>query len=95
MAAKQAKAGGAGKGKGKATKTETQARGPRAGTKGEQVLGLLKRDKGATIEELAKAVRWQAHSVRGFMSGTLKKKQGLTIRSEKIEGRGRVYSIAA
>ena len=41
------------------------------------------------------ATGWQAHSVRGAMSATLKKKLGLTITSEKIEGRSRVYRIAA
>lgn len=65
----------------------------RAGTKGGQVMDLLKRPKGATIEELAKATGWQAHSVRGFLSGNVKKKQGLTVTSEKVEGKGRVYRL--
>ena len=67
----------------------------RTGTKGAQVTDLLKRLKGATIGELAKATGWQAHSVRGFLSGNLKKKQGLTVTSEKIEGKGRVYRLGA
>jgi predicted ArsR family transcriptional regulator len=68
-------------------------RAARTGTKGAQVTDLLKRPKGVTIEELAKATGWQAHSVRGFLSGNLKKKQGLTVTSEKVEGRGRVYRL--
>lgn len=67
----------------------------RTGTKSALVTDLLKKPKGATIEELAKAVGWQAHSVRGFLSGNLKKKQGLVVKSEKVEGRGRVYSLPA
>ncbi|MBP8235906.1 MAG: DUF3489 domain-containing protein [Rhizorhabdus sp.] len=56
------------------------------------IIGLLKRPKGATLEQLAAATGWQAHSVRGAMSGTLNKKQGLEIGSEKTDG-GRVYRI--
>jgi hypothetical protein len=40
------------------------------------------------------ATGWQAHSVRGAISGALKKKLGLEVTSEKIDGRGRVYRIA-
>lgn len=42
--------------------------------KGDQVISLLSRPSGATISEMMKATEWQAHSVRGFMAGTLKKK---------------------
>jgi hypothetical protein len=73
------------------------ARGPAAApktTKTEQVLSLLRRPKGPTISELSNVTGWQAHSVRGFLSGTLKKKMGLTIVSEK-DGKGvRRYRIA-
>ena len=48
---------------------------------------------GATIDEIVAALDWQAHTARGAMSGALKKKLGLTITSEKIEGRGRAYRI--
>ncbi len=51
--------------------------------------------EGASIADLMKATGWQAHSVRGAISGNLKKKLGLGIISEKVEGRGRVYRIAA
>jgi hypothetical protein len=51
------------------------------------MIGLLQRPEGATIEELAEATGWQSHSVRGVMSGALKKKLGLAIASEKVAGR--------
>ena len=65
----------------------------RTGTKRAVVIGLLQRDGGASISDLMAKTGWQAHSVRGFISGTLKKKLGLTITSQAIEARGRVYSI--
>ena len=60
-------------------------------TKSEEIIGLLKRANGASIAELAKATDWQVHSVRGFMSGTLKKKLGLEIVSARDDGRDRRY----
>jgi hypothetical protein len=57
------------------------------------VVGLLKRPEGAVISELMSATGWQAHSVRGAMSGAIKKKLGLAILSVKTIG-GRVYRIA-
>jgi hypothetical protein len=65
----------------------------RPGTKQALLIDLLKRKDGATIDELVQATGWQAHSVRGAISGTLKKKLGLAVTSEKVEGRGRVYRI--
>jgi hypothetical protein len=67
---------------------------PRPNTKQAQVINLLRRSKGATIEQVMGATGWQAHSVRGVMSGALKKKLGLKIANEKTEGRDRVYRIA-
>jgi DNA-binding MarR family transcriptional regulator len=67
----------------------------RAGTKLALLLDLLQRKGGATIAEVTKATGWQAHSVRGAISGALKKKLGLAVASDKVEGRGRVYRIAA
>jgi len=58
------------------------------------LIKLLKRPGGTTIDEMAKATGWQRHSVRGVISGILKKRLGLSIASEKEE-RGRVYRIAA
>ena len=67
----------------------------RAGTKQALLIDLLRRTDGTTLDEMVAATGWQAHSVRGAMSAALKKKLGLTIASEKIEGRGRVYRITA
>jgi hypothetical protein len=53
---------------------------------------LLRRHEGATLEQLVKATGWQAHSVRGAMSGSLKKKLGLTITNIK-DGETRTYRI--
>lgn len=62
-------------------------------TKTEQILSLLQKPKGASVPELMKATGWQAHSIRGFMSGTLKRK-GLAIQAEKT-GDERRYRITA
>jgi hypothetical protein len=70
------------------------AEGVRAGSKTATILDLLHRAKGATLAEIMEATSWQAHSCRGFISGTLGKKMGLTVKSEKREDGTRVYSIA-
>ncbi|KIL98266.1 MAG: DUF3489 domain-containing protein [Magnetospirillum sp.] len=70
------------------------ARKPREGTKQEALISMLKRPEGASIAEIMEATAWQAHSIRGFIAGALKKKLGLNVTSEKIETRGRVYRIA-
>jgi DNA-binding MarR family transcriptional regulator len=77
----------------KARSTASHAAG-RSGTKQALLLELLRRKQGATIAEAMKATGWQPHSVRGAISGTLKKKLGLAIASETVEGRGRVYRIS-
>ena len=66
----------------------------RTGTKQEAVIAMLRAEGGATIEEIMAATNWAGHTTRGFLSGALKKKLGLAITSEKIEGRGRAYMIA-
>ena len=63
-------------------------------SKSTQIINLLKRPNGASIPELVKVTTWQAHSVRGFMSGTLKTKRGLLITSEQTEDKDRRYKIA-
>ena len=65
----------------------------RKGTKQETLIEMLRAEGGATIDEVVAATGWQPHTVRGAMSGALKKKLGLEITSEKVEGRGRVYSL--
>jgi hypothetical protein len=72
---------------------KSKARGTRADSKQAKLITMLKTAKGATIDEIVKALDWQPHTVRGAMAGALKKKLGLSITSEKVEGRGRVYRI--
>lgn len=65
-------------------------------TKQEYVIALLRRREGASISEMMEETGWQAHSVRGFMSGALKKKLKLTVTSKKSDKTGeRRYHIAA
>ncbi len=61
-------------------------------SKQEEVIAMLRRPEGATVDEVVGATGWQRHTVRGVFSGTLKKKLGLTLASAKEE-RGRVYRI--
>ena len=80
------------------TKSKTKKASPaahRPDSKQALLVDLLRHKEGATIAEAVKATGWQPHSVRGAISGTLKKKLGLAVTSEKVEDRGRVYRIAA
>ena len=72
----------------------TKASTPRAESKQAQLIAILKRPDGATIAEVVEALTWQPHTVRGAIAGALKKKLGLKVESEKIDGRGRVYRVA-
>lgn len=65
----------------------------RVGTKQAAIIALLQRPEGASVAEIVAATSWLAHSARGMISGALKKKLGLPITSEKVEGRGMVYRI--
>ena len=76
----------------KAPKSE-QAGHARDGSKTAKILDLLKRPNGATTRELLKATGWQAHSLRGFLSGTVGKKMGLAVTSSKNEDGERNYSV--
>jgi len=67
---------------------------PRSESKQSQLIAMLKRPGGATIAEVVEALAWQAHTARGAISGALKKKLGLKVESEKVDGRGRVYRLA-
>jgi hypothetical protein len=68
-----------------------QAVKTRAGTKQAALIEMLISSNGTTIEEIMSATGWQPHTVGGAMAGALKRKPGLTVTLEKIEGRGRVY----
>jgi hypothetical protein len=71
------------------------ARTARPASKQAQVVALLRRPTGATLDDLVAATGWQRHTVRGVLAGTLKKKLGFTIRSEKSAAGTRVYRIVA
>ena len=66
----------------------------RDGSKGARVLALLRRKSGATLDQLEAATEWQTHSVRGFLSGTVRKKLGLELRSSKRDNGQRVYRVS-
>ena len=66
--------------------------GSRRRTKQQRMIDMLRRPEGATIPQLSKAFGWEPHTVRGAISGALKKKLGLTVTSTKEE-RSRVYRI--
>jgi len=76
----------------KAAPPIAEAAAPKPKGKLATLVELLRRPEGATIEAMTAATGWQAHSVRGAMSGSLKKAMGLTIASEKTEA-GRIYRI--
>jgi len=65
----------------------------REGSKKAIVLELMKRPEGATLQEIMSVTGWMAHSVRGFISGALSKKMGLTVESLKTAEGARAYRI--
>jgi len=73
--------------KGRTKREVAKAKGARDGSKTAKILDLLKRPGGATSKELIKATGWLPHSMRGFLSGTVGKKMGLTVTSTKGGGR--------
>ena len=71
----------------------TEAQREERVTKHERLLTLLSRPEGASIEEMMQATKWQQHSVRGFLAGTVKTKLGFPLTSAKLNGDVRRYRI--
>jgi hypothetical protein len=67
----------------------------REGTKQALVIEMLRRPEGASIAEIVEATGWLSHTARGVLAGSLKKKLGLAIDSEKHDTRGRIYKFGA
>ena len=62
-------------------------------TKTEACVALLVRPEGASLEELQDVTGWQPHSVRGFLSGTVKRIPGASLTSEKPPSEPRRYYL--
>ena len=77
------------------TKVKAAAPRRRQRTKTQIALSLLQRSKGASIAEMQDAMGWQAHSVRGFLAGTVKKMPGVILVSQKPESGARRYRVEA
>jgi hypothetical protein len=73
--------------------TPAAPRRTRENTKQATLIAMLRRPEGATIAQMASALEWQLHTVRGALAGALKKKLGLNLVSEKEKGQERVYRI--
>jgi hypothetical protein len=76
----------------KATNKASRRPAGQQNTKTAKVIALLQQPGGTTLQAIMRATSWQTHSVRGFISGQLKKKFGLKVRSFERDGE-RVYSI--
>lgn len=77
------------------TKTETTTTpSVKPASKQDQVLALLRRQQGASVAEISEVTGWATHSVRGFMSGALKRRLKVDVVSEKVAGSERRYFVA-
>ncbi|SLN74204.1 DUF3489 domain-containing protein [Oceanibacterium hippocampi] len=75
------------------TSTQDSATSTAKSTKTTALLKLLRSKRGASLEQLQKASGWQAHSVRGFLSGTVRKKLGHTLVKEAGKDGRKRYRI--
>ncbi len=85
-----------GRGPKKAAPTGANTAAPRKtrdGTKQATLIAMLRRPEGATIAQIVEATKWLPHTVRGVFAGALKKKLGLEVTSEKVEGGDRIYRL--
>jgi len=72
---------------------KVDASATRDGSKRSEVVELMSRKSGAALDEIMRLTGWQAHTVRGFVSGTLVKKMGLNVESLRSKEKGRFYRI--
>jgi hypothetical protein len=72
---------------------QQQASSPRKGTKQEKLIALLRRKEGATIEQIARALAWQRHTVHGVLSGTIRKRLGHNVVGIDNADGTRIYRI--
>jgi len=77
----------------KARSPRAQVSRRRSATKAETIVALLRRSHGTNIAELMKATGWQAHSIRGFLAGTVKRRMRLSLASERSDGKDRRYRV--
>jgi len=86
---------GSRRGGGQAAAAKKKVSARPSGTKTDKLLRLLRRPDGASLRELTKATGWQPHSVRGFLSGTVKAKMRLKITSVKRDDGERAYHLSS
>lgn len=67
----------------------------RPASKQSQLIDMLRRPQGASISEISETFGWLPHTTRGAIAGALKRKLGLDVQSEKVDGRGTVYRLPA
>ena len=79
----------------KSPKRPHKTKSAHAGRKTKKILDLLKRPGGVTAKQLVQLTGWQPHSVRGFLSGIVSKKMGLTVTSTRGDTGDRTYAVRA